>query len=130
MKKIILISFMVFLFIIGSGMRISGEDSKKDEEKLPEIGSVYKYSKAEWYVRGAGKKAFKYTATGESLCIITIGIPGAIVKVPEKGAVIKIDPEVPMIYIDNKPDKQLRSNTYFMREAKNRVFILLEYIRK
>lgn len=130
MKKILLINFIVFLFIIGSGLTLSGEKVKKNEEKLPEIGSIYKYSKADWYVRGAGKKAFEYTATGESLCIITIGIPGAIVKVPEKGSIVKVDPEIPMIYINNKPDKGLQSNIYFMREAKNRVFILLEYIRK
>ena len=130
MKKTLLINFIVFLFIIGSGLTLSGEEVKKDEEKLPEIGSIYKYSKADWYVRGAGKKAFEYTATGESLCIITIGIPGAIVKVPEKGSIVKVDPEIPMIFINNEVDKSLKSNTYFMREAKNRVFILLEYIRK
>ncbi|MEN8221830.1 MAG: hypothetical protein ABFR36_01115 [Acidobacteriota bacterium] len=130
MKKILLINFMVFLFIIGSELTLSGEDAKKDEEKLPEIGSIYKYQKAEWYVRGAGKKAFEYTATGESLCIITLGIPGSIVKVPEKGSIVRINPEVPMIYIDNKPDKQLKSNTYFKRETRDKIFILLEYKRK
>ncbi len=128
MKKLLFIILLIFLFIVGSVAAPSGDEVKK-EESLPEIGSIYKYSKADWYVRGAGKKAFEYIATGESLCIITIGIPGSIVKVPEKGAVVKIDPEFPMIYIDNKPDEGLQSNSYFMKKAKGKVFILLEYKR-
>ena len=129
MKRPLLINLLVLLFIAGSSLTLSGEEAKKGEEKLPEIGSIYKYSKADWYVRGAGDKAFEYIATGESLCIITIGIPGSIVKVPKKGVVVKIDPEVPMIYIDNKEDEGLKSNSYFMKKAKDRVFILLEYKR-
>ncbi len=129
MKKTLLINFIILFFIIGSGLTFSGEEINNGEE-LPEIGSIYKYSKAEWYVRGVGSKAFEYTATGESLCIITLGISGSIVKVPKKGEVVKVDPEVPMIYINKVPDKGLKSNTYFMKKAKNKIFILLEYKRK
>ncbi|MEN8154769.1 MAG: hypothetical protein ABFR75_12190 [Acidobacteriota bacterium] len=131
MKKIIYLNIILFLIFVFTP-EISGdsEEDKKKEIKLPEIGSLYKYQRADWYVRGVGDKAFEYKATGESLCIITIGISGSIVKVPEKGDVIKVDPKVPMIYINKKEDKGLRSNSYFMKKAKNRIFILLEYIRK
>jgi len=122
-------SIVITLCIFISGFFLSGEDIKKDGEKLPEIGSIYKYNNTEWYVRGSGIKAFEYTATGESLCIITIGISGSIVKIPKKDSIVKIDPEIPMIYIDNKPDEGLQSNDYFKKKAKNRVFILLEYKR-
>ena len=49
---------------------------------------------------------------------------------PKKDDNVRVDPEVPMIYINKKEDKGLKSNAYFMKKAKNKVFILLEYIRK
>ena len=129
MKQLSIFLLILFLCFTISALIPAGESTKSADEELPEIGSIYKHSKADWYVRGVGKKAFESTATGESICIITIGISGSIVKVPKKDSVVKIDPEVPMIYIDNKPDKGLQSNNYFMKKAKNRVFILLEYKR-
>lgn len=126
MLKRWVMAIILLVFFIYSGLA----DSKPgDKEKLPEIGSIYKYDKADWIVRGIGSKAFQYKSVGESLCIIVIGIPGAIVKVPKKGAVLKVDPQVPMIYIDGKMDEQLKQNTYFMKKTKDKTFLLLEYKR-
>lgn len=131
MKKIIyLIVLFLMFFTFANGLYAGGEEKKEEKKELPKIGSIYKYSGADWFVRGVGDKAFEYKSTGESLCIITIGIQGSIVKVPKKGEVVRVDPEVPMIYLNKKEDKELKNNTYFMKKAKNKVFILLEYIRK
>ena len=131
MRRILYFSIILLMLLMFTGRLFSNSEEVKKEKKskkdLPKIGSIYKYSKTDWYVRGVGDKVFEYKAVGESICIIVEGISGAIVKVPKKDDIVKIDPGVPMIYINNKIDKQLKANKYFMEKAKNKVFILLEY---
>lgn len=129
MRKTIIPMLIAFLFSGVPALSQARDQGESKEEKLPALGSIYKYSNAEWYVRGAGTEIFEYTSTGESLCVITLGIPGSIVKVPKKGEVVKVDPQSPMIYIDNVADQGLKNNNYFLKKAKGKVFILLEYKR-
>ena len=128
MKKffgILLVICVLFLFIQGTSI-LSGEEKAKE---WPKVGSIYKYSGVNWYVRGVGKKPFEYTATGESLSLIVEGTPSAIVLVPKKGQVVRCDPTIPMLSIDKKPDPELSRNSYFNRTAKDKVWILLELKR-
>ncbi len=128
MKKIFEIS-LVLCFLI---LLLPGSPMQKGDQNVkewPEVGSIYKYSGVDWYVRGVSKKAFEYTATGESLSLVVEGTPSSIVLVPKKGQVVRCDPTVPMIYVDKNPDPDLSLNAYFKRTAKNKVFLLLEYKR-
>lgn len=123
--------FSCFFSLIIPGNSLSTTEQKEEKvKKWPEVGSVYTYSRAQWYVRGVGDKPFEYTATGESLSLIIEDTSGAIVLVPKKGQVVRCDPTVPMVYVDKKPHPNLSSNSYFQRTAKNKVFLLLEYKRK
>ena len=121
MKKILCVAVVVGLLFLTS--------AAEQKEELPEVGSVYKYSGVDWYVRGAGKEPFEYTATGESLSLIVVGTPSAIVIVPKKGQVVRCDPTVPMLYLDKVPDPDLNRNSYFKKDAKNKDWILLELKR-
>ena len=131
MKKIIyLVVLLIMFFTFSNGFYLSGEEKKEKKKELPEIGSIYKYQKADWYVRGVGDKAGIWLYTRLGFQEISVGIPGTIIKIPKKDDIIRIDPEVPMIYINKKEDKGLKNNSYFMKKANNKIFILLEYIRK
>ena len=135
MRKILCLSICFFFLVSFIYGYLAQEEkttkAKEKEEKLPEVGSVYEYSGVKWYVRGVGNKAFEYTATGESLSLVVLDAPaGTIVLVPKKGEVVRIDPTVPAVYINGVEDKDLRNNSYFKRKTKDKVFLLLEYIRK
>lgn len=134
MKKIFCLAicfFFLVTFICGN--QAQEEKTAKAEEKeaeIPAVGSVYEYSGAQWYVRGAAKKPFEYTATGESLSLVVLDAPaGTIVLVPKKGEVVRVDPTIPAVYINGVEDKDLRNNSYFKRKTKDKVFLLLEYKR-
>lgn len=131
MKKMVcFLGIFFFLILLGQqpfGLR--GDDEGKQKKEWPEVGSVYRYSGVDWFVRGVGNKAFKYTATGESLSLVVDGTSGTIVLVPKKGQVVTCDPTEPMVYVDNQPDPELSRNSYFKRTAKNKVWLLLELKR-
>ena len=128
MKKI----FEIFIVLCFLTLLLPGSSMQKGEQKVkewPKVGSIYKYSGVDWYVRGVGKKPFEYTATGESLSLIVEGTPSSIVLVPKKGQVVRCDPTEPMLYVDKKPDPDLNRNSYFKRTAKDKVWLLLELKR-
>ena len=134
MRRILCLA-ICFLFLVPFiyGYRAQEEKAAGTEEKeaeIPKVGSVYEYQGAKWYVRGAGKKPFEYTATRESLSLIVLDAPaGTIVLVPKKGEVVRIDPTIPAVYVNGVEDKNLRSNSYFKRKTRDKVFLLLEYKR-
>ena len=135
MRKILCLTICLFFLVSFICGNLAHEEkttqAKEKEEKLPEVGSVYEYSGEKWYVRGVGNKPFEYTATGESLSLVVLdGPPGTIVLVPKKGEVVRIDPTIPAIYVNGVEDKELGNNSYFKRKTKDKVFLLLEYIRK
>jgi hypothetical protein len=130
--KIVLRFFLIGCFIIclihGNVLQGDGPAEEKKKE-WPKVGSIYKYSGVDWYVRGVGNKPFEYTATGESLSLVIEGTPGTIVMIPKKGEVVRCDPTVPMVYVNNVADPDLNRNSYFKKTAKNKVFLLLELKR-
>lgn len=131
-KKINNLTRTIFLLVLtlsmGLGFTLT-RVSASDQKELPRVGDRYQ-SEGTWYfVRGVGNKAFEYTATGESLVIQTPGIPGSLVRVPKKGDKIRLDPSIPMLWINGKADKEFKTNTYLKKHAKNKVFLLLEYDR-
>ncbi|MCK4835695.1 MAG: hypothetical protein KAT17_03625 [Candidatus Aminicenantes bacterium] len=133
MIKKILWFFIIccFLTLLAHGSSLQKAEQKGEKEKeWPKVGSVYKYSGVEWYVRGVDNKPFEYTATGESLGLVIEDTSGSIVLVPKKGQVVRCDPTEPMIYVDKKPDPDLSRNSYFKRTAKDKVWLLLELKRK
>jgi len=128
MKKIqVILILLCFLALFIQGM--TNQKAEQKAKEWPKVGSIYKYSGVDWYVRGVGKKPFEYTATGESLSLIVEGTPSAIVLVPKKGQVVRCDPTLPMLSVDKKPDPELSRNSYFNRTAKDKVWILLELKR-
>ena len=129
MKKFIGLTVLFFFAAGFLTADISMEEKSQAGKALPKVGSIYRYSGAEWYVRGVGDKPFEYTATGESLCMIIRNVSGASVFIPEKGEVVRVDPAVPMVYINNKEKEGWRANSYLMKHAKDQVHILLEYKR-
>jgi hypothetical protein len=131
MKKILRFFIICcFLILLTQGYSMQKAEQKGEKKKeWPKVGSIYKYSGVDWYVRGVGNKPFEYTATGESLSLVVEGTPSSIVLIPKKGQVVRCDPTEPMIYVDKKPDPDLSRNAYFKRTAKNKVFLLLEYKR-
>lgn len=100
-----------------------------EKEKLPEIGSIYVLDRAEFYVRGVGDKPFEYRTTGESLVVKILKISGTMVFVPKKGQLVKVDTTIPMIWIDGKEKPEFRTNSYLKKNARNKIFLLLEYKR-
>ena len=129
MKNTVCLTVLLFFVVALLTAALPVEEKSQAQEALPKVGSIYKYSGTEWYVRGVGNKPFKYTATGESLCLIIRNVSGASVFIPEKGAVVRVDPAIPMVYIDNKEKEGWRANSYLMKHAKNQAHILLEYKR-
>jgi hypothetical protein len=127
MRKLMGILTIACFFTLPFQAALNQKEAKTEE--LPKVGEIYKYQGVEWYVRGVGDKPFEYTATGESLGVVTIGVSGAIVLIPKKGQVVRIDPTEPMIYVDKIPDKELSRNSYFKEHAKDKVFLLLELKR-
>lgn len=111
------------------GLALAQLQGAAAEKELPKVGDRYQADGAWYYVRGVGNKAFEYVATGESLVIKTAGIPGSLVRVPKKGDKIRIDPTVPMMWVNGKEDKEFKTNGYLKKHAKNKVFLLLEYDR-
>ena len=132
MKKffiVLIICCFVTLLIQGASWQQAEKKGDKKKE-WPKVGSIFKYSGVEWYVRGIGSKPFEYTATGESLALWIEDTSASITLVPKKGQVVRCDPTIPIYYVDNIPDKSLSNNSYFKRTAKDKVWILLEYKRK
>lgn len=97
---------------------------------IPSVGETYTVDKAEYKVVGSGLTQFEYLASGESLEIkILNDLPGTITIVPNKGESVKVDPSVPMVWVSGVPHKEFEQNTILKKFAKNKPFLLLEYIR-
>ncbi len=120
--KVFTVIFIAVLVFLSFGLAA-------EEKKLPEVGSIYLIDRAEFYVRGVGDKPFEYKATGESLAIVILKIPGTMVFIPKKGALVKVDPRIPMVWIDGKAKNEFKTNSYLKKHGKNKVFLLLEYKR-
>ncbi|MCP5045979.1 MAG: hypothetical protein GY940_02335 [bacterium] len=101
----------------------------EDKEKLPEVGSSYEWQKTHYIVRGVGNKPFEYVATGESLVLRILTIPGAMVFIPKAGEKVRVDPTIPMVWVGGKEKKEFKSSSYLKREGKNKTFMLLELDR-
>ena len=95
----------------------------------PEIGSTHLLGQTPFKVVGSGTSPFEYTATGESLQVVIGDIPGTMVIVPAAGQVVKVDPTVPMLWIDGEPHQEFASNSYLKKHGKGVSYLLLEYIR-
>ncbi len=132
MKKFLcVVCILCFITLLLQGVTMQKAEKKGEKKKeWPKVGSIYKYSGVEWYVRGIGKESFEYTATGESLALWIEDTSGSITLVPKKGQVVRCDPTVPMYYVDKIADNSLSRNSYFKKHAKDKVWILLEYKRK
>jgi hypothetical protein len=121
--------FVLYLIIPVICVGMVSASTAAEEKEIPKLGSRMKVDGVWFFVRGVGDKPFEYIAKGDSLAIQTIGIPGSIIIVPKKGAKVRIDPTIPMIWVDGKEDKWCKTNSYFKKHAKNKVFVLLEIDR-
>ncbi len=87
--------------------------------------------KTPFKVVGASESSpFEYTAKGDSLQIIVGNIPGTIVIVPDEGSKVKVAPEIPMVWINDKPHQEFVQNSYLKKNGKGKRHLLLEIIRK
>jgi hypothetical protein len=99
-----------------------------DDEGLPRPGDVHELQGTRYLVAGAGRRAFEAIATGESLVVAFEGTP-VITLVPEEGQKIRVDPQVPSVSIDGQEHAGLATNSVFKKQAKGKVFYLLELVR-
>jgi hypothetical protein len=121
MTRILLLTVSIFLFF---------SPAWAEDTALPSLGEVYAIDQAKYTVVGVGTQAFEYTSKGESLEIKIINkYPGTMVITPKKGDVVKVDPSVPMVWIAGVPHKEFLQNTFLKKSAKDKPFLLLEYIR-
>jgi hypothetical protein len=122
-KKLFLILTILIMIVVLPCLEAAGG------KRLPKVGSTYVLDRAEFIVRGVGNKPFAYVATGESLAIKIIGVPGTMVFVPKKGQEVRVDPTIPMVWIGDKEKREFRTNSYLKKHGKNATFLLLEYKR-
>jgi hypothetical protein len=99
-----------------------------DPQNLPKVGDAFTLDGSAFVVAGVGTAPYEYTATGESLVLKIDGISGTMVLVPAQGAKLRVDPGVPMVWVDGAEKADFKS-WYLKTNAKGRIFLLLEYKR-
>ena len=128
--KITLMVLIICFVLVTFQTPIQGDDKNK-EEKLPKIGDVYEIDRAKFLIVGIGDQSFEYKVTfDESFAVKIRGLSGTMVFPLKKDQVVKVDPTIPMIWIDGKRKDDMVNNKWLMKNGKNKVFILLQYIRK
>ncbi len=96
-----------------------------DDKPLPKIGSAFKAGGSDWTVVAAGRSAFEYTAGDGSVAVAVIGAGPIANLVPGKGARIRVDPAIPMLWINGKKDETFKNQRAVQEAARGKAILLL-----
>ncbi len=135
MKQPVIVYSLAIIIVLTLGITISisptlyAVSETTEAEELPKVGSEYVWQKAHYIVRGVGKAPFEYIATGESLVLRIMPIPGAMVFIPKKGEKVRVDPSIPMVWVNGKEKNEFKNNCYIKKNGKHVDYMLLEYDR-
>ena len=97
-----------------------------DATPLPAVGSRYETGGSTWIVVAAGRDAFEYTAGDKGIAIAVPGVGPLGTLAPPKGAVLRVDPRVPMLWIDGTKHPYFTSNPAIVDAARGQPILLLE----
>lgn len=93
---------------------------------LPAVGSRYETGGSTWIVVAAGREAFEYTAGDKGIAIAVPGVGPLGTLAPPEGAVLRVDPRVPMLWVDGEKHRYFTDNPAIIAAARGQPILLLE----
>lgn len=118
-----MIRFLAIAVFILAGIGAAGA------QDLPAPGDTYQFEGQSYTVLGAGTEIMETTATGESLVILIDMAAAVATIVPDAGQVIRLDPAVPMMWVDGVEHRYFAGNSYLQSNGAGSVYAILEYNR-
>ncbi len=110
---------------VAGGLALAGTPALAGD---PAVGDVIEFDGQTMKVVGAGTEPFEAIANGDSYIVVIDWTQAVGVIVPPAGAVLKLDPSVPMMTIDGKAYPPFESS-YLKRNGKGHPYMLLEIVR-
>jgi len=103
-------------------------NTNADDTPIPEVGSPYEAGGSDWTVLAAGRDSFEYTAGEGSVTVAVLGVGPVANLVPGKGAKIRVDPKVPMLWVNGKEENSFKKGRAIADAARGKVVLLLELV--